>query len=273
MRGPTSRRWRGPPSPSRSPTGSSGVTRSGTQPVAAALPEDLRVTARLQRRRPPRVPGHAPHAVAHPAGLAHRGAGARRHLAGHLPRRRGRLRHPLEVPRRHQPGRDRGRSHPRDLQRRSPGPDAVHARHLGRLRGGRRHQRHPRRHHGRRPLPGRQQRGCRHRPRAVPLQPEPALRAGGALLRRPHRRAPARLPRLLPLGDLVPHRPGRRVPAGGLRRSRPRCPWPTTGPAELVPALGRSCRSAGRTRSPGASPRHRGCGSSVGSARSRRSPR
>ena len=100
------------------------------------------------------------------------------------------------------------------------GPMQFMPAHLGGLRRRRRHQRHPRRDPRRRPLPGRQQRRQRHRPRAVPLQPQQPLRRRRADLRRPDRRAPAGLPRLLPLGHLVPHRPGRGVPPDRLRAVR-----------------------------------------------------
>ena len=48
-------------------------------------------------------------------------------------------------------------------------------------------------------------------------------------LRRPDRRAPAGVPRLLPLGRLVPHRPGRGVPARSATSRPSRSRSPTTG--------------------------------------------
>ena len=83
--------------------------------------------------------------------------------------------------------------------------------------GGRRHQRHPRRHPRRRPLPRRQQRRHRHRNALYRYNHSDHYVRGVQLYAELIARAPPGLPRLPLLGRLVPHRPGRGVPPGGLR--------------------------------------------------------
>ena len=167
------------PAASRSPTGSSASTRSGMPPVLARPARGAPRRGRAQRRRPPRVPGDAHAPGHHAAGVAdHRPRAARRRSWPTYQEAEATLRPPVAVPRRHPPRGDRHRPHPWHVDRRRPGPDAVHARDVGGLRRRRRHQQHPRRDLGRGPLPGRQQRGRRHRQRPVPLQPQRPLRAG-----------------------------------------------------------------------------------------------
>ena len=103
----------------------------GRRRRAARAPAERRPAA---RRRPPRVPRHAHQAVEHPPGLAHRRAGPRRRPPAGVPGRGGGVRHPVEVPGRHQPRRDGHRPHPGHVDRGRAGTDAVHARHLGGLR-------------------------------------------------------------------------------------------------------------------------------------------
>ena len=197
--------------------------RAGTTGSAPPLPRDLVTRGARQRRLPARVPLDASAGHVGPerraARLADRAARAGPHAAGGVRRGRGPLRRGLELPGGDQPRGDRPRPDPGHVGGRRPGTDAVHPEHLGDLRPGR-HQLGPRLDHRRGPVPrgpglhraGRASRG------ALPLQQLHRLRARGDPAGRGDGASPARLPRLLPLADLLPDQPGQHPAARGLPR-------------------------------------------------------